>query len=683
MIEQEYPTLSALLDGYQLTPAGREAATEAYDVFRRFHGPFITSIAAEMLPDLRADADQGRVIVFLGRDGHSFAAATRALDPDFFAKSCREVVLSRVVAEAALQDLEHNSGRSFPEIEGFRGTRDRVASESISGAHRNLTTYLRRQGVPVDKPGSRLTLVDSSFKGTVQELLSAAYPKTDFEGRYAFFGAAPDDPRPDRKIGYVVHLRAEQTGEGKGYPFDDLHPTPGWTFASKEPVNVIEHTLNSPLDTPRSMAADGPQQRRQRDVPDVLRGFNPMLVPERFRDPLTREAIKAAALRAVYDAAAERAALGPADASWLAERMQERLQFTEAVRQWVERSPDVDPQLKTVLDSVVRRVDHPVYSKLQDHLAGQGISEEQAARTWFRMEQFPDRASRAEFVHATTQPSADNRSAAGPAVQAEAGDAQRLLYGDVPDADLTALLAHTAREAETARSQAANAEGRADEIATSLAPGGEVEQRVAARAERVDAILQSRADGTLVERLAGDVERTRQQADAVEGRLAERGGFGRPAVRGAERDVLEQQLADLRVATRSGEQHLDAARKQLEVSARAAGDPAEHDAVLATWQQSGGHPAEVLARATSARQRGLEAAQSEAQAANERAAGLDIATGQIRQELGRRAAQPPAQRLAENAQRVQAAQRAAVPQQQVQQFGPVQDRGQGRSGPSR
>ncbi|MFD8083448.1 hypothetical protein ACFV4F_17315 [Kitasatospora sp. NPDC059722] len=650
------------MDNYQLTPAGRRAVTEAYDVFRRFHGPFITSIAAEMLPDLKADAEQGRLVVFLGRDGHSFAAATRALDPEFFARSCREVVLSRVIAEAALQDLEQNRGKQFPDIEGFRGTRDRVAPDSVLGAHRALTDYLDDENVPVGIPGSRLTLVDSSYKGTVQELLAAAYPRTDFEGRYAFFGAAPDDPNPDRKIGYVVHLKAEQTGEGKGYPFDDLHPNQGWTFASKEPINVIEHTLHSPMDTPRSVTVDGPQQRRQRDIPDALRGFNPSLVPERFRDPLTREAIKAAALVAVYDAAAERAALGPMDATWLAERMRERAQFTDAVRQWVDRSPEVDPQLKTVLDCVVRRVDHPVYSELRDHLAEQGISEEQAAQAWSRMEQFPDRASRADFVRASTR---------------------SLPYGDVPDADLGAALGRAVGEAEGARQQAVAAEGRVGEIAAALAPGGEVEQRVAARAGQVDAILQSRTDAARVDRLAGDLDRARQQAGAVEERLAERGGFGRPAVRGADREALEQQLAQLGVAVQTGDQRLAAAREQLQVSVRAAGDASEHDAVLAAWQQAGGNPAEVLARTTAARERGLESARSQAQEAHQRAAGLETAVGQIQQELSRRAAQPPAQRLAEDAQRVQAAQRAAVPHQQVQQPAPVQSRTQHRSGSAR
>ncbi|KAB8162029.1 hypothetical protein FH609_025835 [Streptomyces sp. 3MP-14] len=145
--------------------------------------------------------------------------------------------------------------------------------------------------------------MDSSFKGTVQELLTAAYPRTNFEGRYAFFGAAPEDTRSQKKHGYVVHLSAEQTAEGRGFPFEDLQSDRVLTFASKEPINAIEDSLHGPLDTPLRLESSGPVQIPQRDDPIYLRGFNPALVPERFRDPLTREAIKAAALLAVHDSA--------------------------------------------------------------------------------------------------------------------------------------------------------------------------------------------------------------------------------------------------------------------------------------------------------------------------------------------------------------------------------------------
>lgn len=255
-------------------------------------------------------------------------------------------------------------------------------------------------------------------------------------------------------------------------------------------------------------------------------------------------------------------------------------------------------------------------------------------------------------------------------------------YREVPDADLAAALAYTVDEAAAARRQAERADARAAEIAAELAPGGEVEQRAAASARRVDAILQAQNDAALVPQLAADVERGRQQVDEVEQRLAERGLFGRPVERGADRDALEQRLDDLRVTVAEREERLAFVRERLEANSVLAGPVGEHDAVLTAWHQAGGSPAEALARATAARERGMSAALSEASAAHQRAADLDSAAGRIRVEIGRREAQPPAQRAAEDAQRVQAVQRAA--QQQTHQYGqPGRGRGQGRSGPSR
>lgn len=259
--------------------------------------------------------------------------------------------------------------------------------------------------------------------------------------------------------------------------------------------------------------------------------------------------------------------------------------------------------------------------------------------------------------------------------------AQLASYRDVPDADLAAELAYAVEQAGAARLQAAKAEVKVDEITASLAPGGAVEQHVAARAEQVDAILQSRKDAVLVEHLVADVDRTRQQADEVERQLEERGFLGRPAVRGDERQALEQQLGDLRAATQDAELDLAAARERLDASMRIAGPASEHDAVLAAWHEAGGSLEEVLARTTAARERGLGAARSDASQAHQRASDLDTATALIQRETARREAQPPAQRLAEDAQRVQAAQRTA--QQQSQQYGPGPGRTQSRGGPSR
>jgi hypothetical protein len=149
-----YPSLRALQTAYDLNPAQQQAVTEAYEVFRASTGPFMVSIAAQMLPDLKVEVatDPNRRVVFLGRDGHSLAAAVRSLDPDFFQAHCSEVVLSRLVVEAALQDLETSAGMSFPQLEAFREKRGGVSADDVPRAFRHLTHYLQRSGIPVGEP---------------------------------------------------------------------------------------------------------------------------------------------------------------------------------------------------------------------------------------------------------------------------------------------------------------------------------------------------------------------------------------------------------------------------------------------------------------------------------------------------------------------------------------------------
>ncbi|WP_329492572.1 relaxase domain-containing protein (plasmid) [Kitasatospora sp. NBC_01246] len=261
---------------------------------------------------------------------------------------------------------------------------------------------------------------------------------------------------------------------------------------------------------------------------------------------------------------------------------------------------------------------------------------------------------------------------------------ESLPYGELSDGELSDMLAYTTDAADTALQQAVAQEARAAELAAALAPGGEIEQRVAARAERVEAIEESRTAAAAVDRLTTELGQAQHQAAAVEARLAETTRLGRPAVRGADREALEQQLLDLRATAQHRDQELTATRQRLEDSTRTAGSPAEHEDVLAAWQRAGGSREAALERAKASRTRGLQASQAEALAARGRATELDGAAAQIRQEMNRRDAQPYAARIAEDAQRIQAAQLAAEQQRQQnqqQQPGPDVNRGQGRSGP--
>ena len=151
---------------FDLAPGQRAAVDQAYAVFLDHHAPFVTAIAARMLQDLRRDvaADPEHRIVFLGRDGHSYAAALRGLDPDFFRDHCTEIVVSRVVVDAALQDLERHTDARFDAVEAFR-VRHRVHPHEVDGAFRALTGYLVNSAVPIDRADASVTLIDQRAKG--------------------------------------------------------------------------------------------------------------------------------------------------------------------------------------------------------------------------------------------------------------------------------------------------------------------------------------------------------------------------------------------------------------------------------------------------------------------------------------------------------------------------------------
>jgi len=377
---EQMSNVEELCRAYGLTGDGRAAVQKAYDVFRAHHGPFIASIAAQMLPDLRRDAEAGSQVVFVGRDGHSFAAATKALDPDFYADHCREVVLSRVVVEAAVQDLERDDETRFSQISGLRSVRDRIDPESVPGSYRRLTGYLRSRGVPVDRDNSKVTLCDSSFKGTIQTLLAAAYPHTEFQGRYAFFGAVPGDPEAGRKTGYAVHIpNPDLLPEGQRPPFWGVPDDRQLTFAGIGATRVIEDTLNGPLESPRRIDPAGvPDQMPLSQATNPLEGLNPVVVGSEFRDPTVREAVKGAALLAVYDAALQY----DRSASETGDYQAQRVDFTNQTVAWLTDPSKADPQFRQVMDSFVGREDRKTIEQIRSHFADSGVTPERAEPVW-------------------------------------------------------------------------------------------------------------------------------------------------------------------------------------------------------------------------------------------------------------------------------------------------------------
>ncbi|MET7831392.1 hypothetical protein ABZS44_01030 [Micromonospora sediminicola] len=387
---EEFSGLEAIYEAYGLESArDRAAVAEAYDVFREHHGPYVTSIAAEMLDDLRAsiDADPNERIVFVGRDGFSLGVAVRALDPDFFDAHCHNVVLSRALAEAAVQDKERNSGAEYPQLQPYREISGSVDDRDIDGAYQRLTRYLRGNGIPVGREGSRITFVDSCLKGTIQELCAAIYPKSEFTGRYMFYYGIEGDPHPGSKKGYALHREGGLGGGLKTLPDD-----PDLTFGSIPAIRVIENALQGPLSSPKRIRDDAPDQTRLVDTPDRTWGCNPVLIAEPYRDPAVREASKVAALLAVYDSAVDVRDGAPLDTATVRE------QFTRQVRSWIDRGADVEPRLNRILDSFVHRDDHRLVRRLDDLMHEARLPEDTRSQFWTTFDKVSSLDDKKDFI---------------------------------------------------------------------------------------------------------------------------------------------------------------------------------------------------------------------------------------------------------------------------------------------
>jgi hypothetical protein len=224
-----------------------------------------------------------------------------------------------------------------------------------------------------------VTLFDTSFKGTVQELLTAAYPETRFNGRYAFLGESPHDPHPGSKQGYEVHLSAAETRGG--LPLKVLPADESKTFGHQLAINSIEEQLNGPMSSAVRIGADGPEQTGQRNEPGLTTGLSEGRISPRLRDPVVREGVKAINLVAVMDCASQAAAVrdsGRNYRSWLESGSG---RYRSEIRAWIGGS-GTDPRLKEFLDSFVHRGDKHHVELLQRTLAKAKISADDRAQVW-------------------------------------------------------------------------------------------------------------------------------------------------------------------------------------------------------------------------------------------------------------------------------------------------------------
>jgi hypothetical protein len=346
------------------SPEGRAAVEQAYDVVRDWHAPFVVRHTLDVIADCKADiaANPGTVVVFLGRDGHAPALAAYHLDREFFDEHCTEVTVSRRLADTTVQDLERNAGKTFPQLEGFRTARDEVDPADIPGAKAQMTRYLESRGVPVGTPGARIILVDSSFKGTVQELLSATYPHAEFRGRYLMYAESADDPHPGSKTGYALHHPADATRDP-----DDL----AQFFLEKDAVLAVEQILRGPWSKAVRFGPDDvPIQTLETPAIDQI---NPLDIAPEYLEENVRLAVMDINQHAVADYAESIAAVRRDGGDWRGELIDKSEAFMREVRSWVTGDRDTDPAFAQLLGSFVRREDKHIVAELNTALKQRGL----------------------------------------------------------------------------------------------------------------------------------------------------------------------------------------------------------------------------------------------------------------------------------------------------------------------
>lgn len=246
------------------TPEKAQALLDSYQWAKTYLAPFVVKLVIDMAPALlNAVARNPRVkIVFLGRDGFVFGYALSILLPKFYAAHCTTMYLSRSLVNAALRELEEYEGKSFAGIGEFR---KRAAAEGDPrGAWRRLTAYFIDHGIDIGAEGSEIHVVDTGLKGSIQEMLTAVYPRTTFFGHYAFYAASPHDPHPGSKTGYAMHLELERSNEGNALR-DRLPDDADLTFLCHDAIVAVEEMIQGSHLSPSTYGANGhPRTIRQR-----------------------------------------------------------------------------------------------------------------------------------------------------------------------------------------------------------------------------------------------------------------------------------------------------------------------------------------------------------------------------------------------------------------------------------
>ncbi|WP_117211642.1 hypothetical protein [Allorhizocola rhizosphaerae] len=370
------------------TPSKVETVTRSFGIAKSVFAPFMVKAAIDMLPHLQRAVreNENARVVFVGRDAFSLGFATKILNGPFHARHCTDMYLSRSIVDAALAELEEG-GATFADIAAFR----RPARSRTDSAWGALERYFQEKEVDFTDSRTEIILVDSGYKGSVQEMLSAAFPDTRFHGHYIFFDPAPADPHPGTKRGYALNLDYD-TGFGGRALRDEMPEQPELTYAHHEAIVAIEEMLQGSQLSPPSLSPAGkPLTWRYRRTRDPWKGLNPKRIAYGYRDVLLREGVLTMNVIAVSKLAERIAGLVDTDAEgwhdaatqadWYAELEFKNNLLRDQIRAWVTYGSTVS-SFAELLDSFVHRSDSAIIERISKDMSEQNFSEWERDLIW-------------------------------------------------------------------------------------------------------------------------------------------------------------------------------------------------------------------------------------------------------------------------------------------------------------
>jgi hypothetical protein len=367
-------------------------------------------------------------VIFLGRDGYSVGHVIAELDPALYGQYGVMAHVPRTVADAALYQAEQqffaDAGHG---IGAFRKDGPhRALDVDVGGWWTGLIGLMDDQNAYLDGERPAFALVDSGYKGSIQEMLSAAYPRAQFYGCYVFCSVSPQDPHPHDKQGYAFHLDASSGYGGLGMRdrvVDDVE----LTFAHHDAVAAVEELLRGTGADPL-ITTEGSLVQCASMAP--FAGLNPLRVAHEYRDPLLREATLAVMLRSTSQYAREVAWNRATDPqTWYASLSVDAARLRPQLHAWL-TGRDGDPALRRLLDSFVRRADKDLVDQLAGLIHDMSLPRAEQNAVWAGFDRCEDLAAKDTFVRQMT---AD----LSPDIDREAFDAAKVAAYGFPAAPAT------------------------------------------------------------------------------------------------------------------------------------------------------------------------------------------------------------------------------------------------------